>query len=100
MELEVQSPDYISGKVEGEVTLGSKAYSVRGTDYGSSFHLKVEGEDCSYSDTHNYSEINRLENSSNTLEELFDLARDNLEAWESETEIFYVGERELDKLTH
>ena len=100
MELEVQSPDYVSGKVEGTVTLGSEDYTVRGTDYGSSLHVKIEGDDCSYSQTHNYSKVTSLETSGKSLEELFNLARDNFEAWESETEIFYVGEKYPDEITH
>ncbi|MFO7793990.1 MAG: hypothetical protein R6V35_03365 [Candidatus Nanohaloarchaea archaeon] len=100
MKAKVVTPDYISGRVEGEVMIGNQAYNVRGTDYGTSFHLKVDGEDCSYSDTHNYSDINSLENSNSTLKELFDLAKDNIQAWNRDNQILYVGERELDDLCY
>ena len=99
MELEIQSPDYVSGEVQGKVTLGRQNYTVKGTDYGSSFHLKIEGEDCHYSQTHNSSEINNLENSGKSLQELFNLARDNFEVWDSDSQILYVGERDLDEIT-
>ena len=103
MEVEFDPLQNKRDQIVGEIYSGPEVYELKACfkGYSTNMHLGIKHNgDMVYSEVFSQREVDLDSDTDKNLSELFDYALDNINEWDFDSEIVYIGERELSKLNY